>query len=78
MLQVEITLNYLVTNIFMSTKLFQILIKGHILDILNSKSLTGLSPIMILTMVNGIDYSLDKQPPLQLLLSLYQGQISKE
>ena len=63
MLQVEIILNQSVTNIFMSPKLFQIIIKGHILNILNSKSLTYLSPIMTPTMVNGLYYSPDKQPP---------------
>ena len=59
-IQVEITLKYLVTKVFMSPTFFQILIKGHILDISNFKSLTVLSPIPTLKMVNGTDYSRDK------------------
>ena len=33
---------------------------------------------MTLTLVDGLEYSSDKQPPLKLLLSLDQGNISKE
>ena len=54
----------------MATKLFQILIKVHILDILNSKSLTVLSHIMTLNMVNGLNYAPDKQPPFSYYLHL--------
>ena len=71
-LQADCVRTYLGNNIFLPTAFYRVLLQGHILEIYNPDSPTGMSPLPTPLSSAGLENSQQRSTRVQVLISMGQ------